>query len=41
MRESYVTRQLLNLKTDSKTLYHSLLKLIHNLQLTTKIRVLK
>ena len=28
MLESYVTRQLLNLKTHSKTLYHSLLKLI-------------
>ena len=30
MLGSYVTRQLLNLKTDSKTLFHSLLKLIYN-----------
>ena len=30
MLGSYVNRQLLKLKTDSKTLYHSLLKLIYN-----------
>ena len=30
MLGSYVTRQLLNLKTDSKTLYQSLLKLIYS-----------
>ena len=29
MLGSYVTRQLLNLETDSKTLHHSLLKLIY------------
>ena len=30
MLGSYVTRQSQNLNTDSKTLYHSLLKLIYN-----------
>ena len=31
----YVTKQLLNLKTDSKTLYHSLLKLKYSLPIET------